>query len=296
MWATGVLLPFILEETICRGATSIVVTDAWRYRDTLPTLPRNLRKFIVLTDSEGKNSQISNEIFAPLWEETSIEPRHGAYECHQKLEGRLKSIAETGISAAIRLAAYLDAVDTKAQIHFELEEMKASLHLLLRHSRSSEMRANAAVLLSLFNSYESLKIGSLKFRASHRNDIQDVFADLVETAKYRSLSTNTYALGLRPKLDQVARKIDRWVRGVLSDKRAMEFLKYGSTLATVATGVPIPSSELIESLLSTSYLPPIVDLSAPIERARSRLVQRNKADGFDELLIMGRKRSVVSPR
>lgn len=70
--ATGLLLPFLLEQLIVNGASKIVITSPWRYEDSLSDLPKIYRHYIILSHEKTRARLLTKEILDPIYDEIGI--------------------------------------------------------------------------------------------------------------------------------------------------------------------------------------------------------------------------------
>jgi hypothetical protein len=75
---------------------------------------------------------------------------------------------------------------------------------------------------------------------------------------------------------QAIPKINKAARRFFERKANKQVIDFGSRAVTVATGMPLPTSSLAESLLADQYLPPVVDLSSAISKAKMNWAKSEK--------------------
>lgn len=279
VWARGRLLPFLLEEFISLGVLEVIIRDSWRYRQEILDLPQAFKNRVVIAESE-RHGRIAIKLFEPFFEEYGLEASEGAVRHIRTARGEDKAIIDAGVSAFFNLPEFLSALSHKAQVHFDVAEIKSNLSLLKDGSRSSEMRANASSLIGIFSSYQTVAHDAPILHGNAPEELVRRFTDFTEDLYYQELSKQMHALGFFKTAIQAIPKINRAARRFIERKANRQMLNFGSKAVTVATGVPLPTSSLAESLLSEEYLPPIVDLSAAISTAKGNFSIRGNTKGI----------------
>lgn len=275
IYATGKALPFILEELVALGISEVVVSDRWRYDEILPTLPRIYTKVLRFTDEREADVATVSKIFEPFFDEFRIETdkylagfRHfGGLSDDAKEQATI----DAGLTACIKLLPFLTALREKSHCHFELDQMLKNLRQLAKGCRSPEMRANIAILKGVFTNYERTTHAALKTRVNSSISISDLFEELLDDAHYRALSHQVSLLGFRQKTFQIRRNITRLVKSLTQSRRGKQVFDYGSAAISLAASMPAPKSEMLEGFAHHSFLPPVVDISAAIRAARTRM-------------------------
>jgi len=272
MQVHGRLLPFLLEELISLGVVEIMIRDSWRYKHELSELPQGFRNRVVISNTR-KPEQLAIKLFEPFFEEFGLQASAGAVRHLHPQQDQSKPIIDAGVSAFFDLPEFLYALIHRAQAQFDPASIVTNLTLLRDGSRSPETRANASVLIGIFASYQQVTHDSVVVRGTASQELVQRFIDFTEDLYYQELSKDTHALGMFKTAMQTVPKINRAVRKFLERTANKQLIDFGSKAVTVATGVPLPNSSLAESLLAEQYLPPVVDLSSAISKAKKRRVK-----------------------
>jgi hypothetical protein len=274
-YASGKALPFLLEEMISRGISEIIIFDRWRYESVLPNLPSIFSKAIHFSKSTRQDDITATNIFSSFFDEFGLEViENGAGVRHTRQSNlEEETTIHAGLSVWFSLPAYLTASREKSHCHFDVKSFLKNLDKLRNGSRSPETRANAAVLQGIFSNYQSLEHGSLKTNLNSAASMIGLFEELLDSPNYKSLSQEVGMLGEASKnAHEAKRNIFRLVKVILKSKIGKGILDYGSTVVSVATGVPLPKSNLAEGLLRDRYFPPIVDISDTIKTASGKML------------------------
>jgi hypothetical protein len=275
MQVHGRLLPFLLEELISLGVVEVIVSDSWRYQKELNELPQAFKNRIVVS-TPGKSEQIAAKIFEPFFDEFGLQASAGAVQYVRAPNEQYKTTVDAGVSAFFDLPKFLHALSHKAQVQFDPADILANLTLLKEGSRSSEMRANASVLIGIFSSYQPATHDSIVVQATAPQELVQRFTDFTEDLYYQELSKEIHALGAFKTAIQAIPKINRAVRRFFERNVNKQAIDFGSRAVTVATGVPLPTSSLADSLLADQYLPPVVDLNSAISKAKVNWAKSEK--------------------
>lgn len=274
VYASGKMLPFLLEELVSRGISEIFVFDRWRYEEILPELPVIFSKILHFAD-DAEDRALSAKIFLPFFEEFGIETdKHlSSFRFRSPPRPENETAAQAAMVASIQIPNFLTAMREKTHCHFDVLSLLANLDRMLTKSRSSEMRANIAVLKGVFSNYRETTYGSLKARTNSTADMIGLFEELLEHAKYKSLSREVGKLGsTKIALATTTHHIARVAKDIVQSKVAKGVYDFGATVITTATHIPLPKSDLADSLISEKYFPPIVDMSSAIKIARANMV------------------------
>jgi len=274
-YASGKALPFLLEELISRGISEIIIFDKWRYEDILPNLPPIFSKALHFSKDANRDNLAATKIFSSFFDEFGIEVLENAIGFRHTRQSNPdeKCTIDAGLSVCASLPSYLTALREKSHCQFDVGSFLKNLDNLRNGSRSPETRANAAVLKGVFVNYENIVHGSLKTHVSSAAGMINLFEELLDNSNYKSLSQEVGMLGeASKKAHDAKRNIARLAKAILRSKIGKGVLDYGSTAVSVATGVPLPKSDLAASLLRDRYFPPIVDVSDAIRTATEKML------------------------
>lgn len=267
-------IPFLFEEFISQGVNELVVWDKQDVDfDVFPTI---IQKHITTSKSSGRSGNQIMEIFKPVFEEFGIQIPdalgfHYTRDEHRPPECDLAM--QTAIDACTKLQSYLNALHEKSLCQFDIASMLTELEHLDRACRTPEARANISVLRGIFSGYKTVSHAAINCQINSSDAMVELFEELLENAHYQSLSHEAKKFGTVQKLNTVKRNVSKLVKAVIQSRRGKSILDYGSRVITVATGVPVPTTELAESLIKNAYFPPVVDMSQGIERATKKLIE-----------------------
>ncbi|WP_423415153.1 hypothetical protein RLW55_19635 [Hyphomicrobium sp. B1] len=293
MYASGKMLPFILEELISRGISQILIKDRWRYENVLAELPAIFSKALHFVDDK-EHRELSMKIFAPGFEEFGIttDKNLGSFTRTKPEKPEDKKAVDALILICSELPIFLTAMKEKSHCHFDIPWTNGHLDSILEKSRSMEMRSNIAVLKGVLSQYQEISYGSLKAQVNTATEMTALFEALLENARYKSLSREVATLGSQNSaITKTTHNISRIAKEIANSKFAKGVIDFGSTVITTYTGVPLPKTELAETLMKDKYFPPAADISEPIFVAQTKMI-----DAYPEIdfLIPGRPRTEKS--
>lgn len=260
----------MLEHLIAQGISEIVIQDRWRYEDILSGLPSVFRRAIRFTSEDAESISNSTRIFKPFFDEFGLEVAGNSGVQFPRNWQANRDAIDAGVHAWAHLPTFLTALTERAHCHLDIKFILKSLSALASQSRSPELRANIAVLKGIFTGYSKITHASLQPRINSSLSMTELFEELLDNAEYQALSREVSTLGVAQRISGIKRRIGDLTRAVLRSDTGRRALDYGSTAVSVATGLPLPKSDLAASLLRDSYFPPLVNVSAAIEIATLR--------------------------
>ncbi|MFY9293109.1 MAG: hypothetical protein WAP03_20810 [Methylorubrum rhodinum] len=279
IYASGALLPNLLEQMVVAGATRIVITDSWRYKDTLPSIPSVYNNYICISNDECRAREIVIHIFDPIFNDIGIETDNGIG--FRRINSNLEEeIFQDAVCSFCDLITFITAIFCKSQVQLDIDTMNRQLLNLLKHLGQPKARAQIACILPVFASYQKLEIDGLCINHSKNIDLADRLHEIIRSVEYQALSESRFNLGIGHTLSIVTSDIKQKIKNLLARRSAKSVLGYSSSIASAATGIPIPKSDLVESFLGENFLPPTVDLRKQISSAQSqfrRTVVANKS-------------------
>jgi hypothetical protein len=300
IYASGKALPFILESLVAKGIGEIVVIDSWRYKDVLNDLPKVFSRAVRISDSLDASSKVARRVFEPFFEEFGIETDDHLCSFTRKpnspaAKPENEATRTAGMVAACNLAEYLAAQNEKCHCHFDLSAMKEQIDIVANASRSPVTRANMAVLSGLYETYEDVEHAAIKTELSTSSEMIKLYDELLDDAKYQALSHEVSKFGLAKRGHDLKKNIGQLVRQIVDSNIGKRTIDFGATVISASTGVPVPKSDLAEAFLSSSYVPPIVNLSQPIELAKKRMLAAYPDVDFGGLSRKSEERPIKLP-
>jgi hypothetical protein len=267
-------LPFLIDEFISQGVSELIL---WDKRDVdLDTLPKILRTHISEAKSAGRTVGEIFQIFKPVFEELGIQSERGLgfsvkYDKIKSEEQR--GVVDAAADACMQLQSFLVAFHDKSLCQFDITSILTKLELLYKSCRSTEARTNVSVLRGVFSGYKPISHAAIVCSANSSEAMLELFEELLDDAHYKSLSHEASGFGALANINKIKRNIAKLVKAIVHSRKSKGMLDYGSRALTVATGLPVPTSELADFFIRNSYFPPVLDLSDGIARATSKMIE-----------------------
>jgi hypothetical protein len=266
-------LPFLFEEFISQGVRDLIVSD--KKHVEWDNLPRLVRNHVFEARHQGRAGCQTFEIFKPIFEEFQIQNPSGLgfHYKHDPQRPRERDEAiKISIDASMQLEGFLTALHEKSLCQFNIVTMLARLDVLGGACRSPEARAHVSILRGIFLGYEDVSHAAVICKINSSETIIELFQELLEDAHYKALSHEASKFGRLQKLSTITSNITKLVKQIIQSRRSKGILDYGSRALSVATGIPVPTTEVAEALMRNAYFPPIVDFSSGIERATQKMI------------------------
>ena len=262
---------FIVEALIAHSASQIALQSWGEERDVklLDHLPKSLRKRIKFIDTDFSALRFAHLVFSPVFEEYHIKPfRPGSYALTIP-EGLLNEpIQEDIFHSWILLPQFLLGLRYKLEVDIDIGQFRRALSAIRQKSRNPESRANMSILEGILGCYRLGKIEGLRITPSAVKEQEESFIRFLEDSDYEELSKANFGLGFPPHFKKYSTRIRHLVRRIVSNDRFPHIFEACSRPLSVATQVPMPSSDLVKTLVPSSYLPPIVSLEPALHEAR----------------------------
>lgn len=276
---TGVLFPFLVEHMVAAGALEIIVTDAWRYRDTFQQIPEHTRNYIKLSDVGVRADTISRSFFGSIFHELGINFEGGSYSSN--VSGAL-DMYFAPIKAHSSMSQFIEGFLLRAHIHFDMKEFTANLTATLSFLRVPENRLKLQSFISALAVYDHREMPTAHVIKAPTTNRELRLRELLLTEEYRALSAAHGRLGALTNPHHIRDRIGALVRKFVALDPTKSVLDYGSKAASVAAGVPVPDSKLVESFVTERFLPTALDLSREIEMSINQFKQYDP-ESYDNL-------------
>ncbi|WP_146195183.1 hypothetical protein [Pararhodobacter marinus] len=274
---SGVLLPHLIENLILSGALEVLITDGWRYsndfHNELEKLPPSSRRYVNIINADTRTQRISDEIFEPVLEEFGLRlPHSSAYVSLRKVSSKEERTArEAAMRAHGMMPRFLEALFHKAHFHFDIKGFVSCLEIVRLQSRDADTRIKLAGLQAVLSTYKPFEMSAALVLPEASKAHADRLMEIVLSSEYKALSAEHSALGGLTNISHVVSQIDLRVRKLLNRSGTKGLLRYTSKAASAASGVPVPTTDFAESLIKDAFLPPTLDMSDIISRAKQEL-------------------------
>jgi hypothetical protein len=286
---TGVLLPHLIESLIFSGATEILITDSWRYsnqyNDESSKLPGSAQRYIKIMETNQRASMISDDLFNPILEDLGLENDRGGYlhkrdaSSTEEEEARISAMSAHG-----SLPRFLEALFLKSHFHFDVKKLFQQLENVRKQSKNSETRISIAGIQGILSTYQPFDLAAASCISTASKSQAERLMEIILSSEFKALSSETSMLGGFTNIPHVISQINFRTRKLLNSNAAKGFLSYSQKAATAASGVPIPTTDLAESLLKDTFLPPTVDMTEIVSKAKENLSALNPELEGDEYI------------
>lgn len=257
--------PFIVEELIAFGATDIAIPKISLALYAMDVLPDSLRKRIKIIDKKQAVLEASNLFFSPIAEDFGL--KIGTWSL-----ARRREIPEALELAVVKLYfnmyAFFLGLEYHLEIDIDIQSMRQSIDILRAQARNPESRAGLAVLAGVFNCYDPTSVNSVILKPTVSDRLVELFVEFVQDETYKQMSRSFHDLGYPAHLKRSLTVIGRLSRKLVTKVPFKQVLDISSKIIAAASSLPLPDSELGESLVRKKYLPPVVPVRKAIGRAR----------------------------
>lgn len=268
MYRDGSGLKFQIEELIALGAVEIVMETYNITEKFIKSLPASIKKRASLIDKKHKCLKRAQSLIAPVANELSLEIPFGNAGYVGYGSKTPDALGRAATTVYFNIHPFLLGIEHKLQVDIDLEGIKSSIKLLREKLRSPEARATIAELEGIFGTYEHNSVESIAIRSDAPKERVLLFEEFVEDEEYLRLSEEYYRLGLPDYMKRAVTLIGRFARKVIAKPAFKETANLSAKVVTAATKIPMPNSEMWDTLLKQEYLPPIVSLRDAIYKAR----------------------------
>ena len=251
-------LPFFIEELIGQGATHLAVDKGSFYYDSVDALPEVFRKRIRKVDHNQRCLTQLIALMKPIFEEVGARVTATAIDLPNTLEDTVSlAIAELFLR---HLRLFLLGIRYQLQIEASLKLMQTGIDLLVHELSSSQSRAHLSMIRHAIGSYEPREVDSLEVRPASPEERLALFREFVEDESYKELSAHSRLLGFPARTERTLILIRRLVERIIKQSPFKQALDFGTRVVEVATRVPLPDSKILQEVIPTHYLPPLVSL------------------------------------
>jgi hypothetical protein len=261
------LLGMVLEELVSLSVSEILMPSSAR-----PTVdeqaPLSLRRRISFVDLSQARAK-RDGFFAEIADEFAVTFEHNV-GVRSHPPALPKDVRDALSFVYLVSTEYFAAIDHRAQTQLPLVKTRRALEFLRSSSRNAENRARLASLQGVLGLYEDTQVAGLVCRDSRKAAVVGAFSRLLSDDLYDSLSTQSFALGIPTRAKLAVETIRRLSSQLLEKAGVKQLFDLGSKGASIATQLPLPTSEQAAELLGKDpFLPPLVDVYGPVQRAHA---------------------------
>jgi hypothetical protein len=170
-----------------------------------------------------------------------------------------------------RLYDFLLGLRYGLHVDIDLEGFKGRLHLLRSVVTDSSASMTLATLHGLLSTYRAVELPGIALTSHATSEQIAFYKAFIEDSSYQELSKSAGAIGsIGLDMRHMVEMMARTARSIVQKPFFAPVSNLVTKLVSASTSTPVPDSELARSLLSRSYLPPIVSLSEAISDAHQR--------------------------
>lgn len=263
----GSILQFMVEELIRLGVIDIAISGRSQLSRVVQSLPDTFRRRIVLVDAENACTAKTRVLMLPVFEEFGVEADNdlSGYRYRSSLSHQL-SLSIISLTENIR--TFLVGLEYQLQVDVNLDRIKEDIRTVLAVSRDPLSRANLTTLEGILRTYEPRTIDGIVLKSMAPDRLIAIFDEFVHDESYRDFSSNTKSLGHPQQLARYIHKVRDAARNVLASPDLKPLVRPGQRALLASGHLPQVESEPYEHILQTRYLPTVVSLREPVQRAR----------------------------
>lgn len=267
---------FIVEAIVAYSASEIVVQSYRKKIDDrlLDNVPRILRKRIKFIRADIGVLKLATTILSPVFEEHHIgiiEPN--GYSVRGTGEQLDEELSRDVFSSWHMLYEFLLGLKYKLEVDIDIERFRKAVSTIRQKSKNPESRANMSILEGILNCYNLGEVECLRIVPHAVKEQKESFISFLEDVDYEELSKANFGLGIPLHFKKYSIRIRHLVRRIVSNDRFPHIFEACSKPLMIATQVPIPSSDLVKTMMPSSYIPPIVNLEPALHQARKAWIQ-----------------------
>jgi hypothetical protein len=256
----------MIEEYICFGAINIAIPSSSPEIESLTQMPKLLRERVkIINDIEEIETvnrvlyNIRKEFGAKINEETNflIFPKNTDKKIITHLDQLHLDVKKISLG-----------FNHKVQIGLDTKQSIKSIRAVRQKVSNSTSRLTLAQLEGLLNQYENIEFNAIMTpREDTPKQLISIFDKLINDPNYLKYSDSITQLSLPEKRESALVDLRNISRDFSSTKTAKTSWDYITKLLTVWSGIPIPSSETISSIIKGKELPQFVNLDSAKKNA-----------------------------
>lgn len=270
----GSALTYQIEELIALGAMEIALETTPMHKAFRDSLSPGIRKRVCLIDPEGIVFQRVLAMMAPIAEEFDLKLDRGAIGYYKSLK---KPVSNASKVLYFSLYAFLLGIENQLQIDIDLPAFQFSVHLLRQELRNPKGRGLVSMLEGLLATYEPVSITTTTIRSTAAEQLIKLFEEFVQDETYCYLSEQSNKLGFPQRAKRAITLVGRYAKKLVTKPAFRNVADLSAKGITIATQVPLPDSEMCETLISSGFLPPVVSLENAMHSAH-KLWQTQKPE------------------
>lgn len=252
---------YIIEELISFAVSEIFIKKSEINTMQFESMPKFYKK-IIKTINYNYFEKLIQKILKPIVEDMDAEfDQYGILRSknHNKKDSVLINSLDFNLFIN-DLTKFLIGVEYKVQIEINLYRTKMILNQLKNvFCKSPNVRSILSILLGIFNSYKACSFSTIKYKSTINEDFLLIFEEFLNDSTYNEMSMNAHLWGIPETLKKSINSFKILSKQMLRKPTFKQFLNYGNRVISASTKIPVPDSELAESILKHKYLPTIID-------------------------------------
>lgn len=256
---------YMLDEFISLGALHIAIPKSFPEVATISDAPELLKRRIIVVDDDSEN-EATDRLFGPVMIELGfvIDDNSGNLL-------KPKDLPQNVLFALQRIRRDFKciAIGFKHSLQVDLDPCLSlsSSRELRRYLRQPNSRAILASLEGFFSYYEDIEFSSFSPQPEVPARMVSIFDQLVNDPQYLKLSHTVAALTDPSQRRGALSRLRSVGRDLMSSNVIAKAWNATTKVLKVWTGIPIPDSNVLSTLISDKMLPSLIDLNAARERA-----------------------------
>ena len=256
---------YLLEEFVSFGVLRIAIPKSFPEISALNSTPKILRQRISIIDDESEIESVKR-LLSPLMRELeiSLDEKTGELKKPRRLSRKLFFAFQK-----TRRDLECMALGLNHTIHIDLDPdtARTSARMLREVARRPTSRAILASFEGVLSCYEKIGFKAVTPPVDLPAAMVSLFDDLVNDPQYVEYSEAVAKLGIIHHRDRALSRIRALGRAIAASDRMVSSWDYVAKAINAWSGVPIPQSSTLSSLVSSRSLPTTVDLQPARERA-----------------------------
>ncbi len=268
----GSFLLVLLEELVVKSASKIAIPCTsldYKFADHLPKTVGDQISVLYEEDLQ-KAVDLRAGLLNPIMRHFEV-PIRDQYFTHYSIDSfvqssKISSELNNTIHRVLHsVGRFFLGLQHNLSINFDLHEMIRYIRYIRGHCKDSQLRLSLASFEQILMSYQSIDIPTLGRIHVSRVQAEDSFGQLIEDLSFKELSEHSKNLTISTQIQHSLSGIKRSAQTIVNKPLFKPFFNFGTRCINLATQIPLPDSDFAETLLSSSFLPPILPLDTILD-------------------------------
>jgi hypothetical protein len=278
-------LPYLIEELISCSIREIVIprdTVAAGYATTLPDAYKAWIRIV----HDDRAFNLSEQVLRLLKQDVCSNPdKYERPEYHDyitpSMEKAVEQLAYYDIPRLMMGFVYQTAIP------LDPTEMRKRCALLRPVLRNPEIRVIFASLEGILATYSNVTLDGIHCTSRDNGRLAERLECLLKSDDYREMSGKAYLVGVPNRLPEALAALRFLMKSLIANDHIRRWFSVGTKVIAAATHLPLADSEFADALLDKKYLPPVVALDEPWNRAYQAFIQETIGQTKEELAQQG---------